>query len=373
MKVPMKMRPAVDRFLLLFVAIVAINCARTRATRVQDPGYMGRSFTAPAIFADITDLHNRQLVEEAMVTALARHGVRARAAVHLIPPTRDYTPEERLQILRGAGLDSLVVITAAWGTSRHYVPVTSSTTTTQGSMDIYRNQAIYRERSQTQYQGGYEVEKPWAKGEFVILDLATGQKAWLGTSETRGESIASWDEIRKSACEQVAKLMAADRILAPGSTPSVPTSPPMVAAAPLMGDAGPPSIAPSAVPDAAEIDPVHAEPVHAFGLIDRKCQMQHAAANGELKRSQAGDRMASSCLRRGKNIRCTMSGQDPGTTFQGSETNELEFTIFLETDDVTASKTTTKAGNTFLFIYPNSSKFVIADNVLTGSLERRSV
>jgi hypothetical protein len=371
MHVSARARNAVAHLLLLILAGVAVACARTRATRVQDPAYVGKSFTTPAIFADIADLQNRQLVEEAMVAELERHGVRARAAIHLIPPTRDYVPQERLQMLRGAGVDSLIVITAAWGSTRHYVPVTSSTTQTEGSMDIYGNHAAYQERSRTQYHGGYEVEKPWAKGEFVILDLANGRRAWLGTSETRGEAVASWNDIRKSACARLAQMMVADRIVTAGGSRLEPrldeSAPTVVPAPPMPASATAPQPPANDASEPPALDTASTERVQGFGLIDRKCQMQYVAANGEFKSSRPGDRMASSCLRKGKNIRCTLRGQNPETTFEGSKTTELELAVFFDEEDFTMSKSTSVGGNTFLYIYWDTSKFVLADNVVSGA------
>jgi len=111
---------------LLVVLHVAVGCARTRVTRVRDPDYLATSFRSPAIYADIVDLQQRQLVEEAMVQELGRLGVSARTAINLIPPTRNYVPEERLTLLRGAGIDSLVVVAAESGVTHHYVPIRRS-------------------------------------------------------------------------------------------------------------------------------------------------------------------------------------------------------------------------------------------------------
>jgi hypothetical protein len=161
--------------ILLLLVLVPLACTNTRITRIQDPDYVGAGFSFPAVYADIVDLGQRQLVEEAMVAELDRAGVRARATIHLVPPTREYVPEERLDILRRTGIDALIVIAAESGVTLHYVPP-SSTTSTQGSLQLrvvttdYGSTAYsqasgtYRETSHTQHQGGHYVQKPWAKG-----------------------------------------------------------------------------------------------------------------------------------------------------------------------------------------------------------------
>lgn len=94
------------------LAFVVAGCAKTRLTRVQDPDYSGRSFGAPAIFAETADLQRRQLLEEALAAELGHRGVKARSSIELLPPAREYTPQERFDTLQRAGVDSLIVVAA---------------------------------------------------------------------------------------------------------------------------------------------------------------------------------------------------------------------------------------------------------------------
>ena len=196
---------------LLVFAIV--GCAKTRLTRVQDPEFVGKSFSMPAVYAAINDMQQRQLVEESMVSELERKRVRALATIHLFPPTKSYTPEERREALASHGVDCLIVIASEWGTTEEYVPVSSSTTRTTGSAQISGNQATFESQSRTQYHGGYYVDKPWAKADFAVVDLASGRMAWLGTSETKGNAFATFDTIRESYAKVVTKRMMADQLL----------------------------------------------------------------------------------------------------------------------------------------------------------------
>jgi|SRR5882724_6874329 len=84
---------------LLALAMLPVGCARTQLTRVQDPEYVNAAhrFQRPAVFADAADLAQRKLIEDVVVSELSDRGVAARPSIELLPPTRDYTPEERVE------------------------------------------------------------------------------------------------------------------------------------------------------------------------------------------------------------------------------------------------------------------------------------
>src|SRR4051812_37291676 len=95
--------------LLFSLAIGSLGCAKTRLTRVQDPDYTTHQFQPPAVFADASQLEQRKLIEDVVVTELSERGVAARASIELLPPTRDYTPEERVDALLAANVDAVIL------------------------------------------------------------------------------------------------------------------------------------------------------------------------------------------------------------------------------------------------------------------------
>jgi hypothetical protein len=215
--------------LALFILLLAA-CATTHVTRVRDPEYVGRRFMEPAVYAATRELDVRQLFEDAMVSTLAKAGVRAHSTLELVPPTREYTPEERLGILERAGVDSLIVISGESGVDSVYIPVTGSTTTTVGSAQVSGNQVDFRATSDTHYLGGYYAHHPWARITTEVIDLDASRTAWIGTSTTRGNVLASLDDVRKSYAIAVVKRIEGDRLFShPARDRSRDRAPPPIA------------------------------------------------------------------------------------------------------------------------------------------------
>ena len=100
------------------------------------------------------------------------------------------------------------------------VPVTGSTTTTDGSMNFSGNTAYYRETSQTRYQGGYTISKPWSKIKTRVVDLRTSRTAWLGDAETRGNGFSTFNDVRKSYARTIAKQLQSDLVFETGVGPA---------------------------------------------------------------------------------------------------------------------------------------------------------
>lgn len=133
--------------ILLLVALLT-GCARmhasTELTRAKDPAYSTLAFLHAAVFADALELRQRKLIEDAVVFELQRLGLSARSTIEVLPPTRDYTPDERVQALLAANIDAVIVISGESGISRTYVPITQTTTTTTGAVSVQGNTANYR-------------------------------------------------------------------------------------------------------------------------------------------------------------------------------------------------------------------------------------
>jgi len=112
------------------------------------------------------------------------------------------------------------LISGESGVEQVYVPVTGSTTTTDGSMNFSGNTAYYRETSQTRYQGGYTISKPWSKIKTRVVDLRTSRTAWLGDAETRGNGFATVNDVRKSYARTIAKQLQSDFVFETGVGPA---------------------------------------------------------------------------------------------------------------------------------------------------------
>ncbi len=233
--------------LVLFVLLLT-GCAKTSLTRVHDPDYQGIQFAHAAVFADASDLQQRKLFEDALVAELKARGVSARASIDLLPPTRDYTPQERAQALLNASVDAVIVVVGESGVERTYVPVTGSTTRTDGSVTVQNNTAYYRETARTEYEGGYTITKPWAEITTRVIDLRAERTAWLSQTDTRGGGFSTFDDVRKSYARSIAKQLERDHVFSTGGDRTRAPSQHVAAIIPLQ--APPAAVAPPTPPAA---------------------------------------------------------------------------------------------------------------------------
>lgn len=187
---------------LLFLS----GCASTSVTAYKDPNFASKTYESLAIYANTENLEWRQSLEQTMVAEINKRGGYAVPSMSLIPPTRDYEPGEAARILfRENNIGGLITIKVGdSGVQQQWIPQTGSTTTSSGTVSTYGNTGTYSGTSSTTYQGGYNVNKPWAKMSTELIDLESGKKVWVASSHTGGNAYASFNTIRKSYCKKIA-------------------------------------------------------------------------------------------------------------------------------------------------------------------------
>lgn len=207
--------------LTIVLSATIASCAETSITAFKDPAFASRVFQKPAIYVNSEDLTWRQSIEDTMVTELGKKGVIAVASMSLTPPTRTYSPEERAQVLAESDIDALIVIQIGdTGVETRYVPQTSTTTTTTGTATTYGENTTYQGQSHTTSSGGYNQSFPWAEMSTFVVDLASGQKAWIASSHTGGNAYASFNDIRTSYCKEIIRQLLTDGLLQNGVAPA---------------------------------------------------------------------------------------------------------------------------------------------------------
>lgn len=198
----------------LFLIFLFWGCASTRMTSFKDPDYQKAEFKRILIVANTSDLEDRQKLESKMVEAFSEVGVFALESFKLFPPTRELTDEDKVDLLLKNNIDSFVSISVGEsGVSQVYIPQTSSTTKTTGNVNIYGNTASYRQKSKTTYQGGYNVNKPWAEFETKLYDVSNGQMAWIASSFTGGNAYANKNTVINSYCEKTVDQLLEDNLI----------------------------------------------------------------------------------------------------------------------------------------------------------------
>lgn len=204
----------VNGFGIALFSVLTVGCASTNITAVKDPAFADRIYLKPAIYANTEDLQWRRSLEDTFVSELKKHGIESLTTIELAPPTREYRPDELAKILADNGVDALLLVEISQtGVENRYIPQTSSTTTTHGTVSTSGNSGAYQGQSHTTTTGGYEVSLPWAQMQTSLIDTATGQKAWIASSYTGGDEFTNFDNIRTSYCKEVLRQLIADGLL----------------------------------------------------------------------------------------------------------------------------------------------------------------
>jgi len=93
------------------------------------------------------------------------------------------------------------------------MPVTSTSTKTEGNVNVYGNNAKYKEKSKTTYQGGQTYSKPWADYEANLYDVSNGKMAWIASAHTKGNAFANFNTVMNSFCGEVVGKLIEDRLI----------------------------------------------------------------------------------------------------------------------------------------------------------------
>jgi hypothetical protein len=196
------------------MAFILVSCASTKMTSFKDPDYQNAKFKRILIVANTNDLQDRQKLESKMVEAFTENGVFALESYKLFPPTRELTDEEKVDLLLKNDIDAFISISVGEsGVDEVYVPQTSSTKKTKGEVNVYGNTARYNEKSTTTYQGGYTLNKPWAKFETKLYDVSNGQMAWISSSFTKGNAYANRNTVINSYCGKTVDQLLDDKLI----------------------------------------------------------------------------------------------------------------------------------------------------------------
>jgi len=169
------------------VTVILFGCASTSMTRFKDPDYQNAHFKRVLIIAITNNFGDRQKLESKMVKAFSIVGIYALESYKLFPPTRDLTNKEKANLLHHNNMDALLLMSPGTnGVSSYYVPITSSTTTTEGNIQVSGHTGYYSQESTTTHQGGYTLHKPWANFQTKLIDASNGKTVWIASSFSSG-------------------------------------------------------------------------------------------------------------------------------------------------------------------------------------------
>lgn len=188
-------------FLFLLTSILLLGCASTKLTSFVDPDFSNTTYHKILIFFPSSDLNEQKEAEDIYKEYFMEYGIQTLASMEIFPPTRNYTTDEMIDIMKQKKVDAVLFVefTDAWN-DETYIPETK-TSTKKGNITVYGNTAKYKEKSTTSSSGGYYVKKPRIKFESRLVDLNKDKVAWIGSSLTKGNAFAKLHKLISSLAE----------------------------------------------------------------------------------------------------------------------------------------------------------------------------
>lgn len=203
------------RALAVLAAALTGGCAsiETEVASSTAPEAVGRTFQNLCVSAPQGDLLSRRAIEGAMAAELeAASTAKVQQLGDLMFPGRTYSDEEVREAVRDSGADGFLAVVPlqTWTDTRHVPATISSTWWDHG----YRRPMGWGGAT-TWVSGGYTVSQPHAVFDARLLDVATGEVAWMATVAAQGVPGSTWSSLHTAAARQAAIRLAADGLLIP--------------------------------------------------------------------------------------------------------------------------------------------------------------
>ena len=196
-------------FMFLLVALFLLGCSETKISTVKNPELYDTKFENILVVVPFTDIGLRRQTEDIFVSRFSSSGMKAISSLETIPPIKEYSDQELMNILYKNKVDGVLVIALKdYWTSKAYVPRSSST---QGSANLYGNSLYYS--SYTKEYGGYYVYYPNVSFETRLFDIKSGQVAWLVSSTTSGNAFADYENLASSLAKKVVSELEKEEML----------------------------------------------------------------------------------------------------------------------------------------------------------------
>jgi len=182
------------KFLMgLLLGCLLPGCAATSLTSYSDPAFTTTSYWKFAVMVGGLQLDERQALENRLVGALRNKAVAAESTMRLFPPTREVSDDEVSSALLADGYDALLYVQRVDAGSKI-------------------------EPSWTQIFGGSAsgntAEHLYAAFDTRLVDLRSGQVAWIASAKTGGSEYAGVAEVVDSFASRTADALEEKQLLA---------------------------------------------------------------------------------------------------------------------------------------------------------------
>lgn len=201
--------------LLLILSVVLVGCVTVKVATLTDPDYKNTKFKRVLVFGNFADLHMMKLMESTTVDKLKEEGYYAIENYKLFPPLRQYSDEEKRQVIIKERLDCYLVIEGkGLNSGTLYVP---SISTTRVNVDAQGNQGQGSATTVTSPSREEEVVTS-VQMEAQLFDLQNGRLAWRGDSDSKipyyyGQPMAQPDQVFESTCNGIVDQLLDDGLL----------------------------------------------------------------------------------------------------------------------------------------------------------------
>ncbi len=183
------------RALSILVILATTGCgASAKLTGFRDPALANKSYESIVVAMGSTTLEDRLALEKAICDAL--HPTRCVGMSTIAPPTRTYSPEEYQQRVMDVSADAVLILNKSGDRSAsNYIGTNMSSTTTlnaYASANTYGNTTTANAYGQSHTTGmatPMYVPVRAAAGSLVLVDVATGQNAWVAEYSVSGQGM----------------------------------------------------------------------------------------------------------------------------------------------------------------------------------------
>lgn len=192
-------------FVLLFLS----SCATTGISSIVNPKFVQKSFKKVVIAAPFSDIALRKQTEQEFTCQFIMTSVLAIPSLDVIPPFKDYSESEIVEILKKNKVDAVLVVALKdFWMSNTYIPKSSSTS---GTVSAFGGAFHYQ--SYTQEHGGHYVSKPRLEFDVRLFDTETGEPIWMATSLTKGNAFANYKTLCISLAGKVVDKLIEDNVI----------------------------------------------------------------------------------------------------------------------------------------------------------------
>ncbi|MFN4292204.1 MAG: hypothetical protein ACK4E7_15220 [Permianibacter sp.] len=103
--------------IIVFIVLALCSCIKTRVKGYSDIDSQGRKISSVAIHIVDAPMNFSEALERRAIARLSKMGVAAVPLFQLLPPTRNYTVEERRKVLATARVEAVLMFSLGYSES----------------------------------------------------------------------------------------------------------------------------------------------------------------------------------------------------------------------------------------------------------------